>query len=157
MNTWAAVKAYREGFWISFSTNSCTLALTFTSLVDPRWRNSLEWMGGREGGEGRDKGGREGRGRGEGRRREGGKEERDKGGRKERRQKNVVTHTESLLLPPPFYLPLLSLLSSLLPPVLPPPYNVLINQFNSSLYRNKWNRLEISTRLPEPNVLQTVL
>ena len=144
MNTWAAVKAYREGFWISFSTNSCTLALTFTSLVDPRWRNSLEWMGGREGGEGRDKegreggkgerggtkeGGREGRGRGEGQRREGGKGERggtkeggreggegrDKGGRKERRQKNVVTHTESLLLPSPFYLPLLSLLSSLLP------------------------------------------
>ena len=146
MNTCAAVKAYREGFWISFSTNSCTLALTFTSLVDPRWRNSLEWMGGREGGEGRDEGGREGK----------------KAEKNEECSKPVLTHTElinSLLLPSSLYLPLssLPLPPSSLPPILSPPYNVLINQFNGSLHRHKGDRLEISTRLPEPNVLQTVL
>ena len=96
--------------------------------------------GGREGGEGRDEGGREGRGRGEGQR------------RKEGKKAEECSNTYRVPASPIPFLP-----PSPLPPVLPPPYNVLINQFNSSLYRNKWNRLEISTRLPEPNVLQTVL
>ena len=107
--------------------------------------------------------GREGRGRGEGQRREGGKGERGgtkEGGReggegqrrKEGKKAEECSNTYRVPASPIPFLP-----PSPLPPVLPPPYNVLINQFNSSLYRNKWNRLEISTRLPEPNVLQTVL
>ena len=40
-HTCAARKAYLVGVFRSFSISSWTLALTFTSLVDPRLRNSL--------------------------------------------------------------------------------------------------------------------